>query len=143
MVHMEADMETVTIGQLARKTQVHVETVRYYERRGLLPEPPRRWSGYRQYSQDDIARLQFIKRAQKLGFSLKEIAELLALRVDPDTRCSDVKKRAEGKSADIEAKIYALEQMRKALKKLVASCRGRGSTSVCPILEALETTEEA
>ena len=79
MVAMETQMATVTIGQLARKASVHVETVRYYERRGLLPEPPRRWSGYREYSDDDVARLQFIKRAQGLGFSLKEIAELLAL----------------------------------------------------------------
>jgi len=135
-------METVTIGQLARKARVHVETVRYYERRGLLPEPLRRWSGYRQYSQDDVMRLQFIKRAQKLGFSLKEIAELLSLRVDPETSCDDVKKRTEAKLADIEAKIHALERMRKALKKLVASCSGRGPTSACPILEALEAMEE-
>jgi len=135
-------MEKVTIGQLARKARVHVETVRYYERRGLLPEPPRRWSGYRQYSQDDVMRLQFIKRAQKLGFSLKEIAELLSLRVDPETSCDDVKKRTEAKLADIEAKIHALERMRKALKKLVASCGGRGPTSACPILEALEAMEE-
>ena len=145
MVNMEANMEreTVTIGQLARKAQVHVETVRYYARRGLLPEPPRRWSGYRQYSPEDMVRLRFIKQAQRLGFSLKEIAELLSLRVGPDTSCHDVKKRTEAKIADIEANILTLEQMRKGLKKLVASCRGRGSTSVCPILEALETREEA
>src|SRR5216684_3342370 len=135
-------MPALTIGQLAKKAQVNVETVRYYERRGLIPEPPRRWSVYRQYSQDDLTRLQFIKRAQELGFSLKEIAELLALRVDPATSCSDVKKRAEVKIADIEAKIQALERMKKALRKLVAACSGRGPTSACPILEALETTEE-
>ncbi len=135
-------MQALTIGQLAKKAQVHVETVRYYERRGLIPQPPRRWSGYRQYSQGDIARLQFIKRAQELGFSLKEIAELLALRVDPTTSCSDVKKRAEVKIADVEARIQALERMRKALKKLVASCSGRGPTSACPILEALDTKEK-
>jgi MerR family mercuric resistance operon transcriptional regulator len=139
---METFMETVTIGQLARKAQVHVETVRYYERRGLLPAPLRRWSGYRQYSDDDVTRLQFIKRAQKLGFSLKEIAELLSLQVDPETSCDDVKNRTEAKIADIDAKIHALEQMRKALKKLVASCSGRGPTSACPILEALETRED-
>ena len=143
MVFMEVDMETVTIGQLAKKAQVHVETVRYYERRGLLPQPLRRWSGYRQYSQDDVTRLRFIKHAQRLGFSLKEIAKLLSLRVDPDTSCRDVKQRAEAKLADIEEKILTLEQIKKALKKLVAACRGRGPTTVCPILEALETTEEA
>ena len=139
---METQMATVTIGQLAKYAGVHVETVRYYERRGLIPEPPRRWSGYRQYSRDDITRLRFIKRAQELGFSLQEISALLALRVDPATSCSDVKKRAEVKIADVETKIQTLERMKKALKKLVASCSGRGPTSACPILEALETTEE-
>jgi MerR family mercuric resistance operon transcriptional regulator len=143
MVFSEVDMETVTIGQLARKAQVHVETVRYYERRGLLPPPARRWSGYRQYSHDDIIRLRFIKHAQRLGFSLKEIAELLSLRVDPDTSCRDVKHRAEAKLVDIEEKIRTLERIKNALKQLVAACRGRGPTTMCPILEALETREEA
>ena len=143
MVFVEVDMETVTIGQLARRAQVHVETVRYYERRGLLPQPIRQWSGYRQYSQDDVTRLRFIKHAQRLGFSLKEIAELLSLRVDPDTSCRDVKHRAEAKLADIEEKIRTLEQIKNALKQLVAACRGRGPTTMCPILEALETMEEA
>lgn len=117
MVFVEVDMETVTIGQLARRAQVHVETVRYYERRGLLPQPIRQWSGYRQYSQDDVTRLRFIKHAQRLGFSLKEIAELLSLRVDPDTSCRDVKHRAEAKLADIEEKIRTLEQIKNALKQ--------------------------
>lgn len=138
----DATMQVLTIGQFAQKAQVHVETVRYYERRGLLPAPARRWSGYRQYSQDDVTRLQFIKRAQKLGFSLKEIAELLSLRVDPHTTCDDVRQRATTKLTDIEAKIQTLETMRKALKKLIASCSGRGPTTECPILEALETKEE-
>src|SRR5262245_6287713 len=135
-------MYALTIGQLAKQAQVNIDTVRYYERRGLIPEPPRRWSGYRQYSQADLARLQFIKRAQKLGFSLQEIAELLSLRVDPETSCPDGKTRAEGKMAEIEAKIQELESMKRALEKLVAACRGRGPTSACPILEALETKEE-
>jgi DNA-binding transcriptional MerR regulator len=86
-------MTHLTISQLAKQAQVTVETVRYYERRGLLPEPPRRTSGYRQYSQDDLAYLQFIRRAQTLGFSLNEIAELLALRVDPATSCHDVREQ--------------------------------------------------
>jgi MerR family copper efflux transcriptional regulator len=139
---MVTTMKPLTTGQLAHKAQVHVETIRYYERRGLLPKPPRRWSGYRQYSQDDIGRLQFIKRAQELGFSLSEIAELLSLRVDLDTTCDDVKQRAKLKLADIEAKIQALERIKRALKKLVASCNGRGPTTACPILEALETRKE-
>ena len=130
-------MGGLTIGQLAKKAQVNVETVRYYERRGLLPEPPRKESGYRQYSENDVSRLLFIKRAQTLGFTLKEILELLNLRVDPDTTCGDVKRRAEAKIGDIEEKIRALQKMKKALTKLASTCRGRGPTSECPILEAL------
>jgi MerR family copper efflux transcriptional regulator len=130
-----------TISQLAKHAQVTVETVRYYERRGLLPEPPRRASGYRQYSQDDLACLQFIRRAQTLGFSLKEIAELLALRVDPTMSCHDVRERAAHKLADVDAKIRALENMRGALERLIAACSGQGPVSACPILDALTTPE--
>lgn len=132
----------MTIGQLAKEAQVHVETVRYYERRGLIPEPPRRASGYRQYSQDVVARIRFIQHAKELGFSLKEILELLSLRVDPDTTCADVKRRAEVKIADIEAKMRALQTMKKALTTLAALCSGRGPTSACPILEALDAKHE-
>lgn len=130
-------MGNLTIGQLARKAEVNVETIRYYERRGLMPEPPRRESGYRQYSEPDVTRIKFIKRAQTLGFTLKEIAELFSLRVDPDTTCGDVKRRAEVKIADMEEKIKALLRMKKALAKLASTCRGRGPTSECPILEML------
>lgn len=132
-------MNTLTIGQLARHAGVHIETVRYYERRGLIPEPPRRESGYRQYVREDVKRLQFIKRAQELGFSLRDIVELLTLRVDPDTTCADVKGRAEGKIADIEDKIRTLRSMQTALTRLAVACTGEGPTSACPILEFLET----
>ena len=135
-------METLSIGLLAKKAEVNIQTVRYYERRGLLPDPPRRESGYRQYSKSDLARLRFIKHAKELGFSLREIMELLSLRVDPNTTCADVKKRAEAKLADVEEKILALQRIRKALSHLVGMCRGRGPTSECPILEALEATNE-
>lgn len=131
-------METLTIGQLAKNAGVNVETIRYYERRGLIPEPPRRESGYRHYGPDFVVRIQFIKRAQELGFSLNEIAELLALRVDSNTVCSDVKQRAEVKIADIEAKIQTLQQMKQALVTLVAVCNENGTTGECPILETLE-----
>jgi MerR family mercuric resistance operon transcriptional regulator len=134
-------MGGLTIGQLAKKAQVNVETIRYYERRGLIPEPPRRESGYRQYSEMDVARIRFIKNAKELGFSLKEILELLSLRVDPKTTCGDVKKRAEGKIADMEEKIKALQRMKKALTKLASTCRGRGPTTECPILEMLGPEE--
>jgi MerR family mercuric resistance operon transcriptional regulator len=139
---MEAKMKQLTIGELAKRAKVNVQTVRYYERRGLMPEPPRRASGYRQYSQNDIGRLRFIRHGKDLGFSLKEIRELLSLRVDPDTTCEDVKTCAEEKLAEIEAKVQALQQVKTALTKLAASCKGQGPTSECPILEALESFEE-
>jgi MerR family mercuric resistance operon transcriptional regulator len=135
-------MKSLTIGQLAQRAQVNIETIRYYERRGLMPEPPRLESGYRQYCQDHVARIQFIRRAKELGFSLKEILGLLSLRVDPSTTCGDVKRKAEAKIVDIEEKIRDLQRMREALARLVASCKGDGPSSECPILEALDTKWE-
>lgn len=135
-------MKALSIGQAARSAGIGVETVRFYERQGLLEEPPRRDSGYRQYPQDVVARLRFIRRAKELGFSLKEIKELLALRVDPSTTCAEVRRRAEDKIADVEAKIEALEKIKKALVKLTKTCSGRGPTSECPILDALDTEPE-
>lgn len=132
-------MGGLTIGQLAKRAGVNVGTIRYYERRRLIPEPPRSESGYRQYPQEAVARIQFIKRAKELGFSLKEISELLSLRVEPDTTCSDVRKRAKAKLIDIEGRIETLERMKRALMKLIASCRGQGPISECPILEALDS----
>ena len=134
-------MKSLTIGQLAKRAQVNVETVRYYERRGLMPEPPRRESGYRQYSESDITRIRFVRRAKELGFSLKEVMELFSLRVDPNTTCGDIKRKAEVKIADIEEKIRVLQKMKKGLGKLVASCRGRGPTAECPILEVLNSED--
>ncbi|MEW5806943.1 MAG: MerR family DNA-binding protein [Acidobacteriota bacterium] len=127
------------MGEVAKQAGVNRETIRYYERIGLLRTPLRTHSGYRLYPFDVVAQARFIKRAQELGFSLKEISELLSLRVDPDTNCSEVRRRAEVKIADIEEKMQALQRMKKALTKLVASCRGRGPTSECPILEALNS----
>jgi MerR family mercuric resistance operon transcriptional regulator len=135
-------MRPLTIGQVARQAGVGVETVRFYERQGLLQEPARRESGYRQYTEDAVARLRFIRRAKELGFSLKEIKELLALRVDPSTTCREVKEQAAAKIADIEAKISSLVRMKEALGKLATACRGRGPTSECPILDALDSEEE-
>ncbi len=131
----------MTTSQLAKKASVNLETVRYYERRGLIPEPPRTESGYRDYSQDIIARILFIKRAQDLGFTLKEISELLSLRVDPDTTCCDVRQRTETKIRDVDEKISDLQRIREALTVLVQSCKGKGPTSACPILEAIDTKE--
>ncbi len=131
-------METLTIGQLAGKVHVNLETIRFYERRGLLPEPPRNKSGHRQYSQEAVKRTEFIKRAQKLGFSLKEILELLSLRVEPGRTCADIKARAEAKIRDIEQRIADLKQMREALSKLADQCKGRGPIGKCPIIEELD-----
>lgn len=136
-------MKGLTIGQVAKMGGVNIETVRYYERQGLIPPPPRRESGYRAYPEDTVSRVRFIKRAQELGFSLKEIAELLSLRVGPDTVCADVRKRAVAKIAEIERKMETLDRMKGVLTKLAASCSGRGPTSECPILEALENKEDA
>jgi MerR family mercuric resistance operon transcriptional regulator len=132
----------LTIGQLARRAGVNVETVRYYERRALLPEPPRTRAGYRQYAPDAVRRMGFIKRAQELGFTLDEIAELLALRVDPETNCDAVEAQAEHAIARIDAKVAHLDRMRAALGKLVKACRARRPTDECPVLETLEERGE-
>jgi MerR family mercuric resistance operon transcriptional regulator len=129
---------TMTIGKVARLAGVGVETVRFYQREGLLNEPPRRQSGYRQYEENVVGRLQFIRRAKELGFTLKEIKELLSLRLDPSTTCADVKQRTAEKIADIEAKMRTLQRMKRALVKLTKACVGNGPTSECPILESLE-----
>ncbi|WP_224962674.1 MerR family transcriptional regulator [Geomonas subterranea] len=135
-------MRTMTIGQIAKRAHVNIETLRYYERQGLIATPPRRESGYRQYPEEAVTRVRFIKRAQELGFSLKEIGELLSLRVDPSISCVEVKQRAEAKVFDIAEKIHTLQKMKEALTKLAETCSGRGPTSECPFLEALGKEEE-
>ena len=134
-------METLTIGQVARRAGVGVETVRFYEREGELSEPPRRASGYRQYSEQVVTRLHFIKRAQQLGFSLKEITELLQLRVDAQTSCEEVKQRTEAKIAEVERKLIELRRMRQALLQVAALCTGQGPGGHCPMLDALDQQE--
>jgi len=131
-------MEGLRSSELANRGGVNLETVRYYERRGLLPKPPRTAAGYRTFDAAAVRRLRFIKQAQALGFSLKEIRELLALRVDPRASCADVRRRAEAKIADIDEKLRALRAMRRALVRLTAACAGRGPVRACPILESLE-----
>lgn len=131
-------MATLTIGHLAKESGVNLETVRYYERRGLMPKPPRSLSGYRLYPAEAVRRLKFIQRAKELGFSLREIKELLALRVSPRTSCAEIQQRAEAKIADMRAKIQSLQSMEKSLRKLTKACGGFGSVSECPILESLD-----
>ncbi len=132
----------MTIGQVAKHSGIGLETLRFYERKGLIAEPPRTDSGYRQYPEEVVGRIRFIRRAKELGFTLKEISELLSLRVDPDTTCADVRKQTELKLADVGEKIRALQRIKTALKKLAASCVGTGPASECPILEALDSQEK-
>lgn len=134
-------MSTLTIGKIAQRAGVGIETVRFYEREGLIDDPPRGPSGYRHYPESVVPRLLFIKRAKDLGFTLNEIKELLSLRLDPETTCADVKQRAEVKIADIEDRIRSLRRMKKALIKLTESCSGSGPVDDCPILDALGPQE--
>lgn len=134
-------MDGLTIGKVARGAGLAIDTVRYYEREGLLNKPARTVSGYRRYSSDAVSRLRFIRQAKDLGFSLSEIKELLALRVTPGKSCADVRARAVSKVEDIDRRIASLKRMRQALTKLAAACSGRGPTNECPILEALERKE--
>lgn len=136
-------MKTLTIGQIARRSGVGVATVRFYEKQGLIEEPPRTAAGYRQYPEEVVSRLRFIQRAKDLGFSLKEVDELTSLRLDPATSSADVKTQAEAKIADIDAKIRDLKRMRKSLLELTQACNGQGTTRECPILEALNTDQES
>jgi len=132
---MSAPLKT---GELAREAGVNVETIRFYERKGLLSEPPRRTSGYREYPVGAVRRILFIKRAKELGFTLREIKGLLELRVDPDTTCDVVRERATEKIADVKQKIADLRKIEKALRKLTDSCSGSGPKDDCPILVHLE-----
>lgn len=141
-MHMEIDTKPLTIGQVAKQAGVGVETIRFYERRGLIAEPKRRASGYRQYALDAVRRIRFIRRAKELGFTLEEISDLLSLRVDPNSTKGDVRRRARDKITDIEDKIARLERMRSALERVACRCTGRGPTSECPILEELERGAE-
>ena len=134
-------MGGLTIGKVARGAGLAIDTVRYYEREGLLKIPARTPSGYRQYSADAVARLRFIRQAKLLGLSLREIKELLSLRVSASKSCGEVKARAERKITDVDRRITQLKRVRQALFKLAAECSGRGPTSECPILEALEHEE--
>ena len=122
---------------------MNIETVRYYEDRGLIPKPQRTMANYRVYSPDAVRHVRFIKRAQELGFSLKEIKELLSLRAAPKAHCGNVRQRAEEKVQDIDQKMRALRRMKKALGLLIAECSGRGPVTQCPILEALDTEDAA
>ncbi len=139
----ETTMKVLSIGKVANRAGVGIETVRFYEREGLIAAPPRSESGYRQYPADTVARLRFVKKAKELGFSLKEIRELLSLKAKSSGSCGDVRNRATGKIEDIDRKIAVLQAMRKALSALVEECSGEGPRSACPILGALDAEPDA
>jgi DNA-binding transcriptional MerR regulator len=128
-------MNSMGIGALARKAGVKVDTVRYYERSGLLAPRARLASGYRRYTDLELSRLRFIRRAQLLGFKLKEVRELLALSAKRDV--ARVRRSAQMKLADVEARIASLERVRQGLSTLIAACPGHGRAEDCPILKAL------
>ncbi len=133
-------MDSLTIGKLAKRAGVGVETVRFYERRGLVRRPARTRSGYRSYPDEAVGRIRFIRNAQALGFTLQEVKELLALRVTAGTSCAAVRARASAKVADVEKRLADLHRIRVALEKLIAVCPGRGALADCTILEALDSS---
>lgn len=126
------------IGKLAEQAGVNIETVRYYERRGLLVAPPRTGSGYREYEPEAVARLHFIKRAQHLGFTLAEVEELLALRVRNERACGTVGRKTRDKIALVQAKIRELQAIERRLARLASACESGQRTGECPMLEELE-----
>ncbi len=134
-------MQTMTIGTLAKRAGVGAGTLRYYERLGLLQPEERTPAGYRVYRSDAARRLRFIRRAQALGFSLEEIAALLALSDNPKGRARDVKRLTAEKIRDIDARLRDLQRMKEALEELADHCDGHGSTAECPILAALNEDE--
>jgi MerR family transcriptional regulator, copper efflux regulator len=127
----------LTRGELAKEAQVNAETVRFWEVEGLIPKPPRTPAGYRKFPAETVDRLRFIKRSQELGFTLKEIRELLNLRVKPGGSCADVRQRAEAKLLDVDARIRQLQRIRKALVEMTKRCSGQGPVDACTILQTL------
>lgn len=128
----------LTVGKLARAAGVGVETIRFYERRGLLEEPPRTSSGYRRYTPQAVARIDFIRRAQRLGFTLNEIRELIELEEDPNCTCDVVRERALAKIAAVEEKIAQLSAMRGALQEVLQTCDGTRAVRECPLIDCLQ-----
>jgi MerR family transcriptional regulator, copper efflux regulator len=127
----------ITIGAVARQAGVGIDTIRYYEREGLLPEPRRRASGYREYGPGVVERLRFIRRAKDLGFTLDEIHELLALSTDRERGVKSVKQRAEARLGEVERRIRELQRVKRGLRQLIDACPGHGALEQCPILHAL------
>lgn len=138
---MNTQTASFTIGTVAKRVGVAIDTIRFYEREGLLPKPQRRPSGYRSYDEGAIAQLRFIRRAKHLGFTLEEIRELLTLSRDRRKGVGAVKKRAQQRLAVIDTRIVELQRVRDGLAELVESCPGHGAPERCPILRALTDDE--
>lgn len=142
-------MQQLTIGKVADQAGVGVETIRYYEREGLLPKPARLASGYRQYEPDTIDRLRFIRHAKELGFSLDQVRELLSLRLVPsmqamdDQACEEVHAIAQSKLVDVDERIRKLQRIQKTIRKLCRDCEAGKPTDACPILRALDSPQGA
>jgi MerR family transcriptional regulator, copper efflux regulator len=130
-------MTGIRIGRLAERAGVNIDTIRYYERNGLLPAPTRRPSGYREYSPADVERLMFIRRSKELGFTLAEIADLLSMTADRSRDMQGVLRKAEERLAQVELRIAQLKRVRDGLKKLISACPGQGELAQCPIVTAL------
>ncbi len=135
-------MDGLTIGKLAKEAGVRIDTIRFYERQGLIEPPPRTESNYRLYSRDEVARFRFIKRAKALGFTLNEIKDLLNLQQDPHTTRAEIKNRTLAKIEDIDSKVHDLTRVKAALEHLASECDGHGSLEGCPILAALTSIED-
>ncbi len=133
----------MTIGSFAARAGVGIETIRFYERQGLLPEPRRTAAGYRQYDVSELDRVRFIRTGQALGFTLAEIRELLALHVDSETDCADVRRRVDVKIEAVEHKLRDLRRMKAALATLRRDCSGRGPANECSILDAIASVGSA
>ena len=131
-------MMLLNIGQVAKETGVTVETIRFYEKQGLIAAPRRSDAGYRQYPTETLKRIRFIQHCKEVGFTLKDIGELLALRQEPGTSCTEIKLCTMQKIEEVDQKIRDLNRIRDALARMIMKCSGQGALSECPILEELE-----
>jgi MerR family transcriptional regulator, copper efflux regulator len=135
-------MQQMTIGKAAQRAGVGVETIRFYERTGLIERPAKPLgSGFREYPEATVRLIHFIRQAQKTGFSLKEIKELASLRIDPDADCSDIRARARSKLDEVKSKIAAMLVMKDALESLIRACPGEGTVEKCSIMDTFATSD--
>ncbi len=131
-------MTSLTIGQVAKQTGISIDSIRFYEREKLISSPPRRLSGYRQYSEDTVKDLLFIRHAKEMGFTLREISDLLSLRSNPCGTAAEVKQKTLAKINDINNKICMMQLIKNELMQLTMTCTGDGLAKSCPIINALE-----